>query len=694
MSTKLHDTDKIKQSHRFRLVTLGRLIGTIEPDVAKQQLKDLLHVEHLGEESLEDAIRSLLSSGVLEEQQLAKIHEFTGLVTAKAESFLVDRQLPQFVARTDGADNRVTSRLAAPPNMPTGPVALEYEGGFSESLSKPETSLSENNADLASTLKLKSRSPSSKLRKSKKSSARGESAGKDRSRSRKSERRDSMHDLSWDETWDSKLIRILRHAPERALRAVPPLSVKVWDWCKENPKIAWPGITTGMLLLVSPLLFESLFGSNSPPGVAKSPSLASADPSTETPATISNKNGSEEVSEASIAKSLASTAQDNQIRDDGNGSQSPDAIPSESVQENERPGSLNDPQVTSQPSQVTDTGPDLLTPSLPSESVADGDSNVVSPQGSGVNLAAGDSAEDPETTSPEMPEVALSSSEESPENQNDPRSLIAQPEPAVAEPTAEVTQRTVVDQASMLADSDEPANAIASETPAEPAAFAKPSIEKDVPALEAAPSEVTVNQIALLRDLIIREDFDGALERLASLKASSTLGGSKGEFARTAVLLAKDKKLFTKQIFESLYDTSDYDSRSWRLLYATWLLSSEESDREAMMSRLTSAGSQFSFPIGRLKVWLRTRNADWLEGLRLEKLPENLLEPGDLVYRSIANIQEGFKEAAYRDTELLKGLFESEAESLDDLSLLIQEICVPLLLKSTDRVAKRAKPSI
>ncbi|MEM8736075.1 MAG: hypothetical protein AAGG44_17730, partial [Planctomycetota bacterium] len=197
-----------------------------------------------------------------------------------------------------------------------------------------------------------------------------------------------------------------------------------------------------------------------------------------------------------------------------------------------------------------------------------------------------------------------------------------------------------------------------------------------------------------LREQIIREEFDAALDRLSSLEESADLSSAEAEFAHAAILLAKDKKANTKQIFDALMRTRAYDSASWRLLYATWLLSSEDAARETMLAELSSAGKQFQFPIGRLKVWLRTRGADWSEGRRLEKLPDNLLEPGDLVYRAIANIQEGYKEEAYRDTESLKAWFASQADTAEDLPLLIQEACAPLLMKSTGRVAERAKPSI
>ncbi|MEM8734807.1 MAG: hypothetical protein AAGG44_11320, partial [Planctomycetota bacterium] len=264
MSTKLHDTEKMKQSHRFRLITIGRLIGAIDSGTAKQQLKDLVRVDHLENESLDDAIESLLASGDLEEDQLVKIHEFTGLITSKAEAVLDERigppapHLPTVRASQADPDSDVASRLAAPPNA-------RVRKTDSESGSHPASK--DSSDDLVSAYRKKSRTSSS-------SNKRSSTGGRDRSRSRKSDRVDPLLDHSWEESWDSKLIRFLRHAPERGLRAVPPLSVKVWDWCRANPKVAWPAIAAGIVLLFSPMIVSLFSGSNRPAQLAKAPSPA------------------------------------------------------------------------------------------------------------------------------------------------------------------------------------------------------------------------------------------------------------------------------------------------------------------------------------------------------------------------------------------------------------------------------------
>lgn len=160
MPTKLQNSNEIKKSHRFRLIAIAKLLGRMDSEVAKSRLKGLTRIEGIGKESLSDAIQGMVDTGVLTEEDLESIQQFSaeivqttsawfpGQSLASPEKALetVDQDLEaeEFAAKFEAEPSQANSEHS-PPSDSTTPVVDEptIEADAAEPSSSNEDSLTE-----------------------------------------------------------------------------------------------------------------------------------------------------------------------------------------------------------------------------------------------------------------------------------------------------------------------------------------------------------------------------------------------------------------------------------------------------------------------------------------------------------------------------------------------------------------------
>jgi hypothetical protein len=619
MSLNTEDSIQIRNSPRFKVIAIARLLDLLDAAAAKEMVNELSARPELIRQSPMDALRDLLQSQKLSAEQVEQLRRFSEELSVDAAELLpraADRagRLASKELRMDAAQHpqpsrlqRLTAKLHQRAKVSSGgdTVVEEYPGlgelqamGSADERPQAEPpSVSQDlglspNEEPATAAPLSSRPPvsprppvSSGASVSPGASVSSGAMGADpahrpeeRRRSRRRSgrdrrRRDYDYFDDWQESWDSRAIRILRDMPEAGFRWLA--SKAAWGilWSRQHPVVTTAVAALVIGLLMSPSLWrQPPAEKNSASPRAGTRAAAAPDPADfPAPDSVVREQAAAEAASGRSSSSGAIAAQ-------------------------------------SEPAQAGPAPIDAAIGAKRESGIAGGaDFEVVTPA---------DFPSEPDWSAADLEDENLLSLAE--EDIGQPASRFERD----AEAARRVAEQSVIAAEEALAE----VKALVDQRSYRPA-------------------------IAHLEQAIARQPAI-----LAHLPEINQLP--------TALLLAQGDENASQVAAGQLVQTSRFDSWEWRLNFATWLMKSTPDTRIGLTSILASAPFDDESLRQRLLAWIRSRDDDsQLAAEQLSGVDAETAEAGDLLYRALAHIRLGNNQAATDDIRLLLQLIDQQGNS-------------------------------
>ena len=276
MTTRSKDSVDIKESPRFRLIAIARLLGLLDAETARNLVKHLAEYPGLEDETQHDVLRDLHEENLLDLQQLETLQKFSLELADHIEHLLPQHTPAQAEINADEAEEDTVveeqnqtepTHVAASQVGATDaeaacsePEPIDVRVDLPEEAESPQFAGSDSAADREESQTHELDSPDS-------SSSSVNSSGPDAYTEKREKflgiakrKRKPEYFEDFYETWDTMAIRLLRDYPEQILKSLPLLCGQAWAWSRTHV-VATASIAVGCLMLVaSPFVWMATQG--------------------------------------------------------------------------------------------------------------------------------------------------------------------------------------------------------------------------------------------------------------------------------------------------------------------------------------------------------------------------------------------------------------------------------------------------
>ncbi len=192
------------------------------------------------------------------------------------------------------------------------------------------------------------------------------------------------------------------------------------------------------------------------------------------------------------------------------------------------------------------------------------------------------------------------------------------------------------------------------------------------------------------------DEANGLIKARYGQDASLESSDPNQRYAQTALLLAQGGQAAWGRAGDSLIARHDLRSPTWRLLFATWLVYSDSTQRDLVAEVLATAPDKRPSARFRMKAWVQARNGQHkYASTVLSKVPLDECEPGDLLFRATASAYTNQTERAAEDLAQLQSELRREMAQVRDAGAvqgpeqLVRLLCSIPLINSAELLHKR-----